>query len=727
MAEETPTSGTDMLLDGAAATQCVDSSGEIVDIEGVDCSTFHDEDGGILVNYEHASREEGPETIIGKVVYYKKIFKESDCENDRQKKYWEKCRKNPYIYVIVRLFNGSGHTAAMAAAAIVRDNVAHGEPLMTRWSIEGATLKKDGLWIRRSIWKALALTCAPCNKTAYSGLLSDPKSDSFDAIAKSERRIGGAVEVECDPVVSADILAKAMSAGCGDAAPSTLTGGAAMQREDVAGTMKRALRDWGTREFKREEFRAFCKAKLPEASDEFLDHFTDVAERIADGELKKTESEPEISPLSALQEQVMAWEEELVDLRKTVDEVVNGPRLPIPDVHRVQLKIGDRMHPAGRFMVQDGNVVHLEDYHGLLSTMMPEGPLDPNVLARLGGGSIQVSGHPMGIAPLPMQQHSANGGEVEVVGDPAPPRAAVFAYHRPGYHRPHVLEFGPAGAALDGRALDESEVGLLLSNVQSGLASVRYHDVAGLAKAEHDYDPGDAVDNLRRILGNDHPDVKVLARHIHEDPMVPGMGNKYSFMKHRNKVEAEGRPGVWVSMDGNSFKSLNDTHGHAAGDQAISGLGGALRDAGAAVGGGKVFRAGGDEFVAHFPSMEHAARFAREARSRIDSIPPVVEPGARGQGGINEGKVGDIRQSHKLSMSFGFGNDYPTADRALYAAKAGKKDPVTGQAAFPPGRTPHFAHSLVDGAIGPVPLHSETPPSEHLPSSANRQSPSKAA
>ena len=74
-------------------------SGEIVHISGVDFSQL-DEDAGILLNWEHEPGEKSANTLVGKVIYLKKIFKLSDCENDRQIEYWNKVKENPYIYVI---------------------------------------------------------------------------------------------------------------------------------------------------------------------------------------------------------------------------------------------------------------------------------------------------------------------------------------------------------------------------------------------------------------------------------------------------------------------------------------------------------------------------------------------------------------------------------------------------------------------------------------------------
>jgi hypothetical protein len=120
-----------------------------------------------------------------------------------------------------------------------------------------------------------------------------------------------------------------------------------------------------------------------------------------------------------------------------------------------------------------------------------------------------------------------------------------------------------------------------------------------------------------------------------------------------------------------------------------------------------LFRGGGDEFVAYVPTHEHAVRFARALRSKLDQIPAI--------GG-----------THKLSMSFGFGHDFDTADKALYQAKEQKYSaPGTPGLRDRPrrpgmeiGNVPSLAHSLVPGFEGPVPLDSSKlniePPPLHI-------------
>jgi diguanylate cyclase (GGDEF)-like protein len=1239
MATPKPTTG--MLLDGCFATEAIDSSGEIVDITDMDITTM--EEGRGTVNYEHIGEDGGGfgKETVGKVVYVRKIFKESDCETDRQRDYFKRLKGIPFLYGIARLFDAAGHAGAQALAAAIRDQLANDEPILLMWSIEGTTTKKDGNRIAASIARKVALTWKPCNKTAFSGVIADPNAPA--GFTKNEpgfvdpeyarlggSDLGGVVESDDGPMIqllaaAATLTAvrKALTAGMPSGAPSTLTGGAALQREDwVRGNAMAALRDWAPRPFRRGEFRAFAKARLPEVSEEFLDHFTDVADayhvkrelqkaipktprvskvtapkpvvaakvttatpeqhpvledisdededlpdelvkdkkgmprKLAYGTYRGTALKPNVGmvrptfdvkkgvlhtpagsfraylpqydgqetaghyqrllshpdteaamdhaignwsklhgllkagklPPEVLMHAVMfsqlsptkpvpvqeiqyarlvdamdatgidprypgfedietpyrnmdsptrlpftgreafatnpayyqgskigpdvdaqgnvlgkpsaltgrrpgellstaplfndflgrasqyhklhgmltdimqrhrhnilgavgemmnqkqaaqRWENNrrgtvkrggvdpgayqgqkipglkvktglytwgmmgggnsvvpdthfirnafgldvdkdadtikylkglmwrpsnmdnvigpfnqwyaknhpaveytvnhpkwgskfatredalfpsfwrhwltiqpherhlgmsnyseqagtnhapywegikpyidpllkgdetgadvalrtalvhqqyvkdfgevpalflfyhhlvpklleaadhrqrfgkdmqflakarlleagLIDLRKAVSDVLDGPASEGPEVFRVSLKVGEQLHPAGRYMIFHGKLHHLEDYHGVLSSMLPEGDVDVTTVSRLHGlkwsPNFEVGEH----QPQPETAEAQPELRVKPVDPPPPP--AVFEYHRPGMSIPHLVEFGGSGAALDGKALADDELDLMLSNVNSGLATLRYRH--GMVKYQMDdemfeellkamAEGEDPVEYATRTIrdaasgkipaeelqGRLQEAERIWTKHIFTDDMAEGVGNKYAW----EKFKALNRPGTYVSIDGNDFKHVNDTHGHQAGDDAIKGIGAALRGAADKVGNGKLFRSGGDEFVAHFPSFEEAARFGRHVHENLASVPPIAG-------------------RHKLSVSMGIGPTYQHADKvALPLAKKGRIDKVTGQRAFAPGHVPNMAHSVMPGAEGPIPLHTETPPRAALP------------
>jgi len=1206
VADQKPKKSTGMLIDGVFASEAIDSSGEIVSIEGMDVTTI--EEGWGVANYEHLDEKGGyGREIVGKIVSVKKIFTEGDCENDRQKEYFNKIKKIPYLYGIVRLYDGAGHEGAKALAAQIRDAVANDEEIIVRYSIEGSTTKKTDNRIEESIAKKVAMTLRPCNKTAISGLMDDPNApDGFDTVHKAERQfidpefspLGASVAMACNPCMDRQAeaqmrllgsfaklkaLAKTTTAGNYDVAPSALTGGAALQVEDlgrtVRNTAKAVLRDYGWGTFDRDKFKKFAKSKLPEMSDDFINHFTDVAsdfairKAIQKGELsrtfeplqkklatepkggeaaaapvvgtirgkkirpnvgmvgssfdskkgvlhtaigsfkaylphndgpdsaenynnilkspkvedaldhamsnwskvhrlnkagklppevlmhavmfsqlspnravpvqeiqfarmvdamkasgldprkkgfeailpkmreldhptnapdtgreaiesnlayyiggkkgveygtsgeklglrsktnrypgelhsvesligtsisnmskyhglhdglvdilhrhrtdsvgavgellenkrlsrnwlmtnKKNGGDPSVNPHSsvpglAAKTGLYTWgmigggnsvvpdthfirnmfgldvtkdaktlfylksnilqsdgikplteynhwfaknhpsvqytlnhpkwgstfekpedaifpafwrhwlaiaphekslgmrsysnqqgtnhapfweaiaphvdpllkatgqgdssipfrtailhqqyvkdygevpgmflyyhhivpklleaakvrerigddlkflakaskiEAGLVNLRKAISDAIE-PWQP-PQVHNVEISIKGRNHPAGRYLVHNGRLHHLEDYHGILSSFLPEGDLDVEAVSRLNGlqwsSKLHTTPHYPVIAPPPQAgqaQAQAPSYRVSSLSAQEPRPPSVFEYHRVGMSQPHIVEVGGGGASLDGRKISDPELQLILRNAENGIAKIKYkQSPAGLKKADDEtpvMSPDEVMQHIQEAVAQGHVSADVeraYRQHIYGDAMVSGVGNKYAYTQFRN----QNKPGVWLSMDANSFKHVNDSHGHEAGDHAIKAVGGAIKNAAAVVGTGKVFRPGGDEFAAYFPSHEEASRFMRHATTHLDAVPPVAG-------------------THKLSMSFGVGADFPTADKALLLAKEQKKDPLSGRLMYHPTNTPHLAHSLMPGNEGPVGLHSKAPHPATIPTGA---------
>ncbi len=94
---------------------------------------------------------------------------------------------------------------------------------------------------------------------------------------------------------------------------------------------------------------------------------------------------------------------------------------------------------------------------------------------------------------------------------------------------------------------------------------------------------------------------------------LTGLKNRNAFevdVANWERAEARACGGI-VSVDLDGLKDLNDTFGHAAGDEAIKRAAAVV--AGACAGEGMVYRVGGDEFVACFFDLddERAAAFAR--------------------------------------------------------------------------------------------------------------------
>lgn len=190
---------------------------------------------------------------------------------------------------------------------------------------------------------------------------------------------------------------------------------------------------------------------------------------------------------------------------------------------------------------------------------------------------------------------------------------------------------------------------------------------------------------------------RFLAQRLFSDSMVSGVGNKLAWEDFLSRP----KKGVHVMLDGNDFGIINKKWGQTAGDQAIKAMGAAISRASRASK-GKLFRVGGDEFRAHFETPEQAYAFVRNARTELESLPPV--------GG-----------EHFHSVSMGLGPSPEHAEQALIHAKTAKK-----KAGYIPGQAQTHVHSLLPGAVGEVPVKNETegvPPGLSNPPREPGQSP----
>jgi two-component system cell cycle response regulator len=134
-------------------------------------------------------------------------------------------------------------------------------------------------------------------------------------------------------------------------------------------------------------------------------------------------------------------------------------------------------------------------------------------------------------------------------------------------------------------------------------------------------------------------------------------------------------PLTLVILDIDHFKRVNDTYGHAAGDEVLKTLADRLR---ALVRGGDLLcRLGGEEFVIAMPgvNMAYASRVAERARLAISQEEFVIDRLGRTTGvtvSIGLAQSGDDCDANEL---------YLRADRALYRSKSEGRNRVSGDAA----------------------------------------------
>jgi diguanylate cyclase (GGDEF)-like protein len=376
---------------------------------------------------------------------------------------------------------------------------------------------------------------------------------------------------------------------------------------------------------------------------------------------------------------------------------------------------------AGRFIQTNGEVWVLEDPFKLLAPLseggdqltekkwhLIESMANASYLELKREGDPEAGEDPEHPTEVPEARFGGAGsGDASTTATDQVRPPSVFDYHRVGMDAPQCLEVYAGQPMLNGHAISSEEMQRILQNLQEGTASLRYRATAALPavqkmetvfeqlnKAEGgDKDLFGVMEHLRGLADKGHisPEhLETLHRNLYGDQLVPDVGNKRAYQDFLSRP----KEGVHVMMDANDFKSINDELGHDVGDKAIKHMGGAMRQAMDETVGrdqGKLFRFGGDEFAAHLPSGEHAARFARALRAKLEAIPAL--------GG-----------THRLSVSMGLGHTPQHADKALNEhAKAAKNDAIqaiTGvHGSRQKVRAPEalYAHSLIPGHEGAVP------------------------
>lgn len=160
-------------IDMIAGSQLRDTQGEVLSVDGADISDL--EAGKGRLNDNHGK---GFFNAIGRVTKAKKIFKAEDCDDDRQKYYWDKV-KAPFIYVKGQLYDDEDHPNAKAAAAILRNIHKTDCPLQLKASVEGGVVArgvKDNSLLARTKIHSVALTFTPANNNTLVEPVSLDKS-----------------------------------------------------------------------------------------------------------------------------------------------------------------------------------------------------------------------------------------------------------------------------------------------------------------------------------------------------------------------------------------------------------------------------------------------------------------------------------------------------------------------------------------------------------------------
>jgi hypothetical protein len=169
-------------IDMCAGSQLRDTQGEMLSVEGADIAELIAGKGRFNDNHG-----KGFFNSVGRITHAKKIFKEEDCEDDRQRYYWNKV-KAPYLYCRGHLYDDEDHPNAKAAAAILRNVHKTDCPLKLKASVEGGVISRgisDPSLLARTKIHSVALTFTPANVATLVEPLNLDKTQ-YDAYADME-------------------------------------------------------------------------------------------------------------------------------------------------------------------------------------------------------------------------------------------------------------------------------------------------------------------------------------------------------------------------------------------------------------------------------------------------------------------------------------------------------------------------------------------------------------
>ena len=249
--------------------------------------------------------------------------------------------------------------------------------------------------------------------------------------------------------------------------------------------------------------------------------------------------------------------------------------------------------------------------------------------------------------------------------------AEVFMGHGHGRYVDAARRYAHAGFGLDAAACDA-----VLTQASAGmkeLTALFELDIGQLKPYEEIL--ADANEALQDLSLKSQIQASLMKAQAETDPLT-GLANR---RKLDEKISAEflracrfNRPLSVIFVDVDRFKSVNDTYGHAVGDQALTHVAHLLQSHARPM--DTVGRYGGEEFVLVLPetSLAAAANLAEKLRVGVQSTPLALADGpltltiSAGVAGF-EGAPGPYRQPAVLVQA---------ADRATYAAKAAGRNTI---------------------------------------------------
>ena len=183
---------------------------------------------------------------------------------------------------------------------------------------------------------------------------------------------------------------------------------------------------------------------------------------------------------------------------------------------------------------------------------------------------------------------------------------------------------------------------------------------SGLARARR------VETRLRHALAHAQANEHVLKERAYFDHLT-GLANRAllvdRFQQAIERSKRSRKPFATVMVDLDDFKAINDTHGHAAGDQVLVEIGKRLSDTVRAS--DTASRLGGDEFVLIIESIEDHKELVHIGQKLISALSASVQ--------LDSGAVVDVGSSLGFAVYPTDGNTMDrmleVADQAMYACK----------------------------------------------------------
>ena len=176
---------------------------------------------------------------------------------------------------------------------------------------------------------------------------------------------------------------------------------------------------------------------------------------------------------------------------------------------------------------------------------------------------------------------------------------------------------------------------------------------------------GAALFVLEVRIANVEQAMELKAKSDHD--ALTGVYNRGGGDERIERLVGAGTRGLLVFIDVDDFKQINDTYGHAAGDEVLQSLSGAI--AASFRTSDIVMRAGGDEFVVFAPGLVEADNILESIRRLRDRVAALVFPDAPGLA---------VTVSLGCIVNDGSYPDFATmrahADELLYEVKQGGKN-----------------------------------------------------